>query len=203
MKYYKLVEYFSRYTKKRMGVIMGANNLLDVFQEKYYRHLNGGILEAFGVLFSRDLKIYLYPWQHEETGELITATNAPIHPRLQPLFNYLKFNKRMVDIEDYNANILDIYSKRVLEMIRNDEDGWEEMVPTYVDNHKGESIVWLFRKKRFVFSRNRREKHQQGIKSVFDSAEQPLAVIGIDSAPIPRFQKKTRRWITDGFNFGG
>ena len=35
MKYYKLVEYFSRYTKKRMGIIMGTNNLLDVFNEKY------------------------------------------------------------------------------------------------------------------------------------------------------------------------
>ena len=59
MKYYKLVEYFSRYTKKRMGIIMGTNNLLDVFNEKYYRDLNGGVLEAFGILFSRDLKIYL------------------------------------------------------------------------------------------------------------------------------------------------
>jgi hypothetical protein len=159
MKYYKLVEYFSRYTKKRMGVIMGANNLLDVFQEKYYRHLNGGILEAFGVLFSRDLKIYLYPWQHEETGELITATNAPIHPRLQPLFNYLKFNKRMVDIEDYNANILDIYSKRVLEMIRNDEDGWEEMVPTYVDTIIKENRLFGYSGKNGLSSQETVEKN--------------------------------------------
>jgi hypothetical protein len=49
--YYKLVEYFSRYTKARMGLIMGVNNLIEVFDEKYYRHLNGGMLEAFGILF--------------------------------------------------------------------------------------------------------------------------------------------------------
>lgn len=130
-KYYKLVEYFSRYTKKRMGIIMGVNNLLDVFKEKYYRDLNGGILEAFGILFSRDLKIYLYPWK--EKGELLTIDNAPIHPRLKPLFDYLTFNKRMVDIEDYDKEILDIYSRHCLQMIKEGKSGWEDMVPTYVD----------------------------------------------------------------------
>ncbi|MGB0136430.1 MAG: TonB-dependent receptor [Flavobacteriales bacterium] len=133
MKYYKLVEYFSRYTKKRMGIIMGTNNLLDVFNEKYYRDLNGGVLEAFGILFSRDLKIYLYPWHDRETDALLTTKNTPIHPRLKPLFDYLLFNKRMVDIEDYNEEILDVYSREVLRMIRCGESGWEDMVPTYVD----------------------------------------------------------------------
>ena len=133
MKYYKLVEYFSRYTKKRMGIIMGTNNLLDVFNEKYYRDLNGGVLEAFGILFSRDLKIYLYPWHDQKTDALLTTENTPIHPRLKPLFDYLLFNKRMVDIEDYNEEILDIYSREVLRMIRCGESGWEDMVPTYVD----------------------------------------------------------------------
>ena len=41
--YYKLIEYFSRYTKKRMGVIMGGNAMMDLFNERYYRDLNGGI----------------------------------------------------------------------------------------------------------------------------------------------------------------
>ncbi|MDP4952601.1 MAG: TonB-dependent receptor, partial [Flavobacteriales bacterium] len=130
-KYYKLVEYFSRYTKRRMGIIMGVNNLLDVFNEKYYRDLNGGILEAFGILFSRDLKIYLYPWKEE--GEMLTSVNAPIHPRLKPLFNYLTFNKRIVDIENCNEEILNILSRECLRMIKDGEEGWEDMVPTYVD----------------------------------------------------------------------
>ncbi|MCH2199903.1 MAG: TonB-dependent receptor [Flavobacteriales bacterium] len=132
-KYYKLVEYFSRYTKKRMGLIMGTNNLLDVFNEKYYRNLNGGILEAFGILFSRDLKMYLYPWRDNNSGELLITENAPIYPRLKPLYDYLIFNKRIIDIEDYDKDILDIYSRECLEMIREGSEGWEDMVPTYVD----------------------------------------------------------------------
>lgn len=133
MKYYKLVEYFSRYTKKRMGVIMGVNNLIDVFNEKYYRNLNGGILEAFGILFSRDLKIYLYPWQDQDNNRLLKSGNTPIHPRLKPLYDYLIYNKKIVDIEDYNPEVLEIYSRECLRMIRKGEGGWEHMVPTYVD----------------------------------------------------------------------
>jgi hypothetical protein len=38
-----------------------------------------------------------------------------------------------MDIEDYNPEVIDIYSKDVLDMIKNGYSGWEEMVPTYVD----------------------------------------------------------------------
>ena len=132
-KYYKLVEFFSRYTKKRMGLIMGANTMVEVFNEKYYRDLNGGILEAFGILFSRDLKIFLYPWSDEETGQLWQTQNTPIHPRLKPLFDYLLFNKRIVDIEDFDETILNIFSKEALRRIKSGDEGWENMVPDFVD----------------------------------------------------------------------
>ncbi|MBK7382065.1 MAG: TonB-dependent receptor [Flavobacteriales bacterium] len=132
--YYKLVEYFSRYTKARMGLIMGVNNLVDVFDEKYYRHLNGGVLEAFGILFHRDLKIYVYPSRTTATAEIMTLSNMPVHPRLRPLYDYLLFNKRMVDIDNYDPNVLHIFSKAVLDMIRAGQHGWEGMVPPYVDN---------------------------------------------------------------------
>src|SRR5690606_3834384 len=56
--YYKLVEYFSQYTKSRMGLAMGVNNLVDIIDEKYYRHLYGSILEAFGKLFFKDIRVY-------------------------------------------------------------------------------------------------------------------------------------------------
>jgi len=132
-KYYKLVEFFSRHTKKRMGLIMGANTMVEVFNEKYYRDLNGGILEAFGILFSRDLKIFLYPWADEESGQLWQTQNTPIHPRLKPLFDYLLFNKRIVDIEDFDEAILNIFSKEALRRIKSGDEGWESMVPDFVD----------------------------------------------------------------------
>jgi hypothetical protein len=132
--YYTLVEYFSRYTRARMGLIMGVNNLEEVFDEKYYRHLNGGMLEAFGILFTRDLKIYVYPSRSIAGGEIMNTSNMPVHPRLRPLYDYLLFNKRLVDIDNFDPNVLHIFSRQVLEMIRKGEPGWEDMVPPYVDN---------------------------------------------------------------------
>ena len=34
MKFYKIIEYLSKFTKARMGVILGVDNLLDMFKEK-------------------------------------------------------------------------------------------------------------------------------------------------------------------------
>ena len=132
--YFRLVEYFSRYTKARMGLIMGIDNLVKVFDERYYRGLNGGMLEAFGILFTRDLKIYVYPSRATHDAELITLSNMPVHPRLRPLYYYLTTNTRLVDIETFDPSVLHIFSKEVLRMIRAGEEGWEELVPPYVDN---------------------------------------------------------------------
>lgn len=127
--YYRLIEYFSRYTKARMGLIIGVNSVLDIFNEKYYRNLNGGILEAFGILFTRDLKMYLYPSQESKEKELYTSKNLQVHPRLKPLYDYLIQNNRMVDLDEYNPKYLNIFSREVLKMIKEGDMNWSTMVP--------------------------------------------------------------------------
>ncbi|MBT0608925.1 TonB-dependent receptor [Aequorivita echinoideorum] len=127
--YYKLVEYFSRYTKMRIGLAMGVNNLVDVFDEKYYRHLSGGILEAFGKLFFKDLKVYLYPMKDPETGEYTNSENLKVHPRMKELYKFFKYNGKVEDIKNYNPDIMEIFSREVLSKIENGEEGWETMLP--------------------------------------------------------------------------
>lgn len=126
--YYKLVEYFSQYTKARMGLAMGVNNLVDIFDEKYYRHLSGGILEAFGKLFFKDLRVYLYPMVNED-GSLTSSENLKVHPRMKELYKFFKYNGKVVDITDYDASILSVFSRAVLKMIAEGEEGWETMLP--------------------------------------------------------------------------
>jgi hypothetical protein len=126
--YFKVVEYFSDYTKARMGLAMGVNNLVDIFDEKYYRHLSGGILEAFGKLFYRDLKVYLYPMKDED-GIIINSDNLKVHPRMKELYKFFKFNGKVVDIANYDEKNLEIFSRHVLKMIVNGETGWEKMLP--------------------------------------------------------------------------
>ena len=126
--YYKVVDYFSKYTSKRMGLSMGVNNMVDLFDAKYYTDLPGGILEAFGKFASSDVKVYLYPFMSEEDG-LITSDNLKVHPRMKELYKFFKYNGKVSDIEDYDPSVLGIFSRDVLRMIENGEHGWEDMLP--------------------------------------------------------------------------
>ena len=40
--YYKLSEYFNKYTDKKIVLTMGVDNLIQVFEENYYKDLKGG-----------------------------------------------------------------------------------------------------------------------------------------------------------------
>ncbi len=127
--YYKVVEYFAQHTSERMGLTMGVNTFVDIFDERYYRHLSGGILEAFGKLFFKDLKVYLYPLKDPETGEITTSENLKVHPRMKELYKFFKDNGRVVDITDYDPSVLDINSREVHQMILDGKSGWENMLP--------------------------------------------------------------------------
>lgn len=116
-----------------MGLAMGVNNLIDIFDEKYYRHLSGGILEAFGKLFFKDLRVYLYPMENED-GTITTSENLKVHPRMKELYKFFKYNGKVVDITEYDPEILSVFSRKVLSMIANNEEGWQKMLPQGVSS---------------------------------------------------------------------
>jgi predicted Zn-dependent protease with MMP-like domain len=127
--YYRLTDYFANYTNGKIGVAMGVNNLLDVFDESYYKNLSGGILEAFGKFFRQDMRVYLYPYKDPEIHELLTSNNLKVSDNLKELYKYFKLNKRIVDINNYNPDYSEIYSRDILNKIANHENGWEKQLP--------------------------------------------------------------------------
>ncbi len=127
--YYKLTDYFSIFTDMNIGIAMGVNNLLDIFDEKYYQNLSGGILEAFGKFFRKEMRVYLYPYKDPATHELLTSENLRVGASLKELYKYFKLNKRIVDIKNYNPECSDIYSRDILKKIGNGEEGWEHQLP--------------------------------------------------------------------------
>jgi hypothetical protein len=133
-RYYKLLDYFGRFTDERLGIILGVPNLQEIFDPKFYRHLNGGLLEGIGKMFNRDIKVYVYPYKPKKDSLLQTSRNLSIKPRIKPLYDFFLFNKRIIDLKGYNKDYLSIFSRKILKMIKKDKGGWEEMVPTYVDN---------------------------------------------------------------------
>ena len=129
--YYKLADYFSSYTEKNVVLTMGVNNLIEIFDEKYYDNLRGGILEAFGMLFVKNLRVFLYPTKSSE-GTIINSNNIHVANKMKNLYKFFKFNNRLLDIIDYDESLLDIYSAKVLEKINKGEKGWEKMLPKEV-----------------------------------------------------------------------
>lgn len=127
--YYRLAEYFTTYNIRYFGVAMGVNNLQMVFDEEYYEHLSGGILEAFGKFFRKDMRVYLYPYKDPETHELLTSKNLKVNDNVKELYKYFIANRRIVDIVDYNPDFSEIYSREVLAKIAKHETGWENQLP--------------------------------------------------------------------------
>jgi hypothetical protein len=153
--YYRLTSYFRRYTSEMIGVAMGVNNLIEIFNEKYYDNLPGGILESFGRLFRNDVKLYIYPMRQEAydryllsghpadspgsvnshafaANVLINSRNVLIVDHLRNLYDHLLENHYIDSIVGFNPDILNIFSRDVLQRIKANDPSWEKMVPTPV-----------------------------------------------------------------------
>lgn len=130
--YYRLAQYLFRYTKKMIGIVMGIPSLREIFDEKYYADLEGGILESFGRLFKNALKLYVYPLKDTATGSLVTANNLRVAPHLRHLYSYLLENHFIQAVQDYDEACLPILSRDVLARMKNGDGAWEAMVPPQV-----------------------------------------------------------------------
>ncbi len=128
--YYRLVRHLTRLNKdQKIALILGLTNLQSVFDEKYYTDLKGGILEAFGILFGRNVKFYVYPTLAEDGEHIIGLDEFKLPDHQKSLLQYLIDNNKLEAVRNVEAKNLHIISDNVLEMIHNRQDGWEVMVP--------------------------------------------------------------------------
>jgi hypothetical protein len=129
--YYKLVGYLSEINRgRKIGIILGISNLQRVFDEKYYTDLRGGVLEAFGTLFGRNVKLYVYP--SLVNGQLYDLDNFKPPGKQESLFQFLIDNDKLVPVNNVKPQHLGIDSDEVLRRIQCGEEGWEELVPRKV-----------------------------------------------------------------------
>jgi hypothetical protein len=130
--YYRLAAYLSRYTNRMVGLVMGVPSLMEIFDEKYYLNLEGGILEALGRMFKGGLKLYVYPMIDEKTGRIVKATEVEVAPNLRSLFQYLIDNRFIEEITEYQSEYLRIHPPDALAKLQSGDNGWEKMVPAEV-----------------------------------------------------------------------
>ncbi len=139
--YYRLAAYLTRYTQDPIAVTMGVASLEEIFLESYYSNLEGGILEAFGKLFTKNLRIYVYPLRDPATGRLRTVETANIPENLCNLYKHLKEHGRIRQMDNFDESVLHIFSRDVLRRIKEEDACWESMVP--------QEIAEMIKRRRF------------------------------------------------------
>jgi hypothetical protein len=128
--YYKLSSYFAKLNVPHLGLVLGIYNFQQIFTEEY-SNVEGGILGALGQLFRENVKVYIYPYKSERS-EIETLANLEVPEKFNLLLEHLKGTHQIHDVAGFNKDILHIYSSKVLSMIVNNEQGWEQMVPPSV-----------------------------------------------------------------------
>ena len=159
--YYKLASYLRRLVKKPIGLVMGLNNLADIFKQEYYANLEGGILEAFGVLFKDNIRIYAYPVEKvmferyrkqfrrgdnvslkESSSGLINVENLLVADNLRNLYKFIRENQFLETIRESNRNNMKFFSRDIFEQILNRQEGWQDNLPETVAQMIDSKNLW-------------------------------------------------------------
>jgi hypothetical protein len=128
-RYFQLGEYLARYTQEQIGIALGVPSLQKIAQAHFYTDLEGGVLEFLGRLFKNNVRLFVYPYRHPETGAIVAVESSPVQPQFQHLYRYLLENSFLRPIRNYDAACLGITADDVLARMRAGDPAWEEMVP--------------------------------------------------------------------------
>jgi hypothetical protein len=128
--YYKLKIYFNQIKHNDIRILMGANMLKEIFNEKHYEELQGGILEGLGDIFKSNCKLLVYPFK-DESGTIEAKTYKPAK-NLENIYQHFLQNKMIEDIEPADKKCLDINTQSIVSEITSKNKSWESKVPAPV-----------------------------------------------------------------------
>ena len=127
-RYFSLRAYFRQFTKLQIGIVVGIINIGEIFDERSYQGVEGGILEGFGKLFPDHTRLLVYP-EIDQNGELRDYTNVTLPENLQYLYKHLLTNNFIFGIECSDHELFNIYSRDVLKQLPNGCGKWEQCLP--------------------------------------------------------------------------
>ncbi len=130
--YSELNAFFTKYAKKKIGFVMASYNLEEILNKAKYEGGKYGLIGSLGRLLEPDTRLYIYPARDDENSKTQTIESLELSDDMTFLLMYLKENGLIEDIEDYNPEVISIWSRRVLKMIQDGAEGWEKFVPASV-----------------------------------------------------------------------
>lgn len=133
--FYALAEYLAERSVARTGFVLGVPLLRELFNEVFYADLAGGILEAFGRLFTRRVRLYAYPTRDPIDGSVITADTLRVSPHLSHLLEHLRSNGLIRGLPCDEARLRTYSSDDVRQRICSGDPSWKDLVTPEVATH--------------------------------------------------------------------
>ena len=100
---HKLAQYLSRCNPKSVGISTNIANLKNIFNSANYgENYTDELLAYISDLFSKNVKLYAYPYLDKKNNEIITTRNMPVSPEAKHLFEFLIQNGYIMDIDEYD-----------------------------------------------------------------------------------------------------
>lgn len=103
-----LAEFIQSFKPKQVGIATNIANLKRIFNTGNYnkeRYTNE-LLAYISGMFSKDVKLYAYPYLDRKSNQIITTTNMPVSEEAKPLFDFLVQNAYIVDIDNYDEKFV-------------------------------------------------------------------------------------------------
>lgn len=126
--------FFTKSAKKKIAFVMASYNLEEILNKSRYEdnRCGVGLVGSIGKLIEPNTRLFIYPAQDEENSEIQTIESIKVGDDLTFLLLYLKENHLIENIDDYNPEVISIWSRKVLKMIQDGAEGWEKFVPPSV-----------------------------------------------------------------------
>lgn len=134
--FHRVSSYLARHTKAPVGIVLGLPLFEELFEEKWYADLAGGLLEAFGRLFKNRSRLYVYPGGDPQTGKVRTAEEVKVTPEQRHLLAYLLATRGVHAIKQGLGCEIFETTADVRRMIEAGDDRWRSLVPEAVIKRK-------------------------------------------------------------------
>jgi hypothetical protein len=133
--FHDLGEYLAARHVERTGLVLGVPLLRELFNESHYRGVDGGILAAFGRLFTHHVRLYVHPTRDAVDGRVVTADSLRVAPHLEHLLEYLRANGLIRSIPCPEAELRTYTSEEVRSRICSGDPSWRDLVAPAVAEH--------------------------------------------------------------------
>ncbi len=133
--FYAFGEYLAERRVARAAFVLGVPLVRELFSEGFYSDLAGGILESFGRLFTRHVRLYVHPTRDPIDGHVVSADTLRVAPHLTHLLDHLRANRLIRPLPYDEASLRTYSSDDVRARICSGDPTWKDLVTPEVAAH--------------------------------------------------------------------